>query len=75
MAIVPDSTSQGNPSDGNPDPLPSFGNVSASYVATLSLLGFTIGFLVWLFSTPMVPNIQTHFSNGFSSTLTISTSS
>lgn len=59
IAIVPESTNQGNPSEGNIDPFPPFGNIGAPYIATLSLPGFTIGFPVWFFSTTMVLNIQT----------------
>jgi len=59
MATVLASTNQGNPSDGNPCPFPSFGNVGAPYMEMLSLPGFTIGFSIWLFSTPMVLNTQT----------------
>jgi hypothetical protein len=61
MATFPESTSQGNPSDGNPSPFPSFGNIGAPYMATLSLPGLTIGLPVWLFSTSMVPSVQTAF--------------
>jgi len=50
---------KGNPSYKNPSHFPSFGNIGAPYMATLSLPGFTIGFPIWLFLTPMVPNVQT----------------
>ena len=43
MAPFLESTSQGFPSDGNPGPFPSFGNVGAPYMAMLSLPGLTIG--------------------------------
>ena len=59
METAPESTSQGNPYDGNPGPIPSFGNIGAPYMETLSLPIFTIAFIVWLFSTPMVPNVET----------------
>ena len=59
MEIVSESTSQGNPSNGNPSPFPPFGNISGPYMETFSISIFTIGFLVWLFSTPMVLNVQT----------------
>ena len=52
-----ESTNQGIPFDGNPNPFPSFGNIGAPYMATLSLLGLTIGLLVWLFSTSLVKNV------------------
>lgn len=59
MAIVPESTNQGNPSDRNPSTFPSFANIGAPYMATLSLPGFTIGLSVWLFLTSLVLNVQT----------------
>ena len=52
----PESTNQGIHFDGNPSPFPSFGNIGAPYMATLSLLVLTIGLLVWLFSTSLVQN-------------------
>ena len=58
MATIPEFTNQGIPSDGNPSPFPSFGNVGTPYIAMLSLSRLTIGLRVWLFSTPMVPNVQ-----------------
>lgn len=59
METILESTNKRNPSDENPGPFPSFGNIGASYMATLSLPGFTIGLPVWLISTPMVLNVQT----------------
>lgn len=59
METFPESTSQGFPSNGNPCIFPSFGNVGAPYIVTLSLPGLTIGLLVWLFSTSVVPSILT----------------
>jgi len=64
MATVPESTNQGNPSDGNLGPFPSFRNIGAPYMATLSLPRFNIGLRVWLFLTPMVPNVQTSYQRG-----------
>ena len=58
MATTPKSIDQGIPFDGNPSPFPLFGNIGASYMATLSLPGFTIGLLVWLFSTSLVQNVM-----------------
>ena len=58
MATFPESTSQGFPSDCNPSPFPSFGNVGAPYMATLSLPGLTLGLPVWLFSTSLVPAVS-----------------
>jgi len=46
MATFPESTNQGFPLDWNPGPFPSFGNVGAPYMATLSLPGLTIGLLI-----------------------------
>ena len=57
MAKNPESTNQGIPFDGNPSPFTPFGNIGAPYMATLSLLGITIGFPVWLFSTSLVQNV------------------
>ena len=50
-------TNQGIPFEGNPSPFPSWGNIGAPYMATLSLSGFTIGLRVWLFSTSLVQNV------------------
>ena len=50
-------TNQGLPSDGNPSHFPPFGNVGTPYMATLSLLGLTVGLPVWLFLTSVVPNV------------------
>ena len=58
MANFLEFTNQGIPSDGNLGPFPPFGNVGAPYMATLSLPGLTVGFLVWLFSTSVVPNVS-----------------
>ena len=54
MENFPGFTNQGIPSKGHPVPFPSFGNVGAPYMATLSLTGLTIGLLVWLFWTSVV---------------------
>ncbi len=59
MATFPESNSQGLPPDGNPSPFPSFGNVSAPYMATFSLPRLTIGLSVWLFTTSVVLSIPT----------------
>jgi hypothetical protein len=50
------STNGGTPYPGEPYTFPSFGNFVPPYVATLSLPGLTIGLLVWLFPTPVIPN-------------------
>jgi hypothetical protein len=52
-------TSQGFPSDGNPGPFPSSGNVGTPYLAMLSLLGLTIGLPIWLFSISVVLSVPT----------------
>lgn len=59
METFPESTSQGLPPDGNPGPFPSFRNVGAPYMETLSLLGLTIGLPIWLFSRSVVPSVMT----------------
>jgi len=58
MATNPESINQGIPFDGNPIPFHPFGNIGAPYMATLSLLGFTIGLPVWSFSTFLVQNVM-----------------
>lgn len=57
MVTNPESTNQGIHFDRNPSTFPPFGNIGAPYMATLSLPGFTIGLLVWLFSTSLVQNV------------------
>ena len=59
MATFLGFTNLGIPSDGNPGHFPPLGNVDAPYMATLSLLGLTVGLPVWLFSTSLVPIIST----------------
>lgn len=59
METILKSVSQGKSFDGNPSRFPSFGNIGAPYMATLSLPGFTIGLSLWLFSTSLAPNVQT----------------
>ena len=54
-----ESTNQGIPLEGNPSPFTSWGNIGAPHMATLSLLGLTIGLPVWLFSTSVVSNVST----------------
>jgi hypothetical protein len=56
MAKVLEDTNQGTPSQGDPCVFPFFGNIGAPLMATLNLHGFTLGLLVWLFSTPNVLN-------------------
>ena len=52
-----ESSGQGIPFDRNLSPFPPFRNIGAPYMATLSLPGYTIGLLVWLFSTSLVQNV------------------
>ena len=59
MATFPEFTNQGIPSEGNPSPFPSFGNVGAPYMATMSLPGLTVGFPIWLFLTSVALNVPT----------------
>jgi len=59
MATFPGFTNPGIPTDKNPSHFAPFGNVGAPYMATLSLLGLTVGLLVWLFSTSLVPTVST----------------
>jgi hypothetical protein len=56
MVSVPKMTNEGTPFIGEPFPFPSYGNIGPSHIATLSLIGLTIGFSVWLFSTQVIPN-------------------
>jgi len=65
MATFPESTSQGNPFDGNPSHFPSFGNIGAPYMAMLSLPRLTIGLPVRLFSTFVVLSVQTSFQPSY----------
>jgi hypothetical protein len=56
MESNPGSINGGIPSSGEPYTFPSFGNFGPPYVATLSLIGLTIGLPVWLFPTPVILN-------------------
>ena len=53
-----ESNDQGIPYDWNPSSFPPFRNISAPYMATLSLPRITIGLPVWLFSTSLVQNVE-----------------
>jgi hypothetical protein len=57
MVLVPEMTNEGTPSLGEPFVFPSYGNIGPPHLATLSLPGLTIGLLVWLFSTQVIPNV------------------
>ena len=53
---IPEGTNQGTHVHGDPCSFPCFGDISSPMMATLNLIGFTVGLLVWLFSTCIVPN-------------------
>ena len=57
MEMFPEFANPRIPSEGNPGPLPSFGNVGAPSMATLSFPGLTVGFPLWLFSTSVVLSV------------------
>ena len=59
METFLESTSQGFPSEGNLGPFPSFGNAGAPYMEMLSLPRLTIGLLVCLFLTSVIPSVST----------------
>jgi hypothetical protein len=56
MESIPGTTNEGTPFPVEPFSFPYFGNFGPPYIATLSLLGFTIQLLVWLFSTLVISN-------------------
>jgi hypothetical protein len=56
MASIPEMTNEGTPTPGEPFVFPSYGNIGPPHIATLSLLGLTIGLPLWLFSTQVIPN-------------------
>jgi hypothetical protein len=56
MVSIPGTTNEGTPIPGEPFVFPSYGNIGPPHIATLSLLGPTIGLPVWLFSTQVIPN-------------------
>ena len=56
MASVPEMTNEGTSSPREPFVFPYYENIGPPYIATLSLLGLTIGLLVWFFSTPVISN-------------------
>jgi hypothetical protein len=58
MALVPEMTNEGIPCPEEPFVFPSYGNVGPPYIATLSLIGLTIGLPVWLFSTLVIMNVE-----------------
>ena len=49
-------TNQETPSLGTPYTIPLIRNVGVPLMATLNLPGFTLGLLIWLFSTPTILN-------------------
>ena len=56
MASTPTDTNQKTPMLGDSCDFHFTRNVGVPIMATLNLLGFTLGLLVWLFSTPTVLN-------------------
>jgi hypothetical protein len=56
MAFVPGTTNEGTPIPREPFVFPSYRNIGPPHIATLSLPSLTIGLLVWLFSTQVIPN-------------------
>jgi hypothetical protein len=56
MASIPEMTNEGNSTPGEPFVFPSYGNIGPPHIATLSLLGLTIGLPIWLFSTQVISN-------------------
>ena len=56
MANTPLNTNQEIPMLGTPCTIPLTGNVGVPLMATLNLPGFTLGLLVWFFSTPTILN-------------------
>ena len=57
MASVLEMTNEGTPSPREPFVFPSYGNIGPPHIATLSLPGLMIGFLMWLFSTQVISNV------------------
>jgi hypothetical protein len=57
MASVPEMTNEGTSAPEEPFVFPSYGTIDPPHIATLSLPGLTIGLLVWLFSTQVIPNV------------------
>ena len=56
MARISEYPNQGTPRQGEPYSFPCFGNVSPSFIATLSILGLSIGLLAQFFSTLAIIN-------------------
>ena len=56
MASTPTDTNQETPMQGASYAFPFTRNVGVPLMATLNLPGFTLGLLVWLFSTPTALN-------------------
>lgn len=56
MVVFLKDSNKGNPIQGDPYAFKCFGNVSHPLMATLNLIGSTMGLLVWLFSTLIVLN-------------------
>jgi hypothetical protein len=56
METFPRTTNQGTPFHEEPFVFPCFENIGPPYIVTLSRPKFTIGLLVWFFSTQVIPN-------------------
>ena len=56
MDNTPSNTNQEIPMLGTPCTIPLTGNVGVPLMASLNLPSFTLGLLVWLFSTPTILN-------------------
>jgi hypothetical protein len=56
MVSVSGMTIEGTIAPREPFVFPSYGNIGPPHIATLSLLGLTIGLPVWFFSTQVIPN-------------------
>jgi hypothetical protein len=57
MASILEMTNEGTSAPEEPFVFPSYGNIGPPHIATLSLPSLTIGLLVWLFSTQVIPNV------------------
>jgi hypothetical protein len=57
MVSVPEMTNEGTSTPGEPFVFSSYGNIGPPHIATLNLLGLTIGLPVWLFSTQVILNV------------------
>ena len=56
-AKIPMETNQGSLPKGDRCAFPFFGNVGTPLMTTLNILRLNVGLLVWLWSTPNIPNV------------------